>query len=48
MCSFRTPDGGHYQWEVMPFGVSGGPAHFQRVMDTFILPSKIRWKHGCI
>ena len=29
-------------------GAIGAPAHWQRLMETFIVPSKIRWKHACI
>ena len=46
--SFRTPDGGLYSPMGMPQGAVGAPSHWQRLMETFIVPSSIRWKHACI
>ena len=45
--SFRTPDGGLYSPLGMPQGAVGAPAHWQRLMETFVVPSSIRRKHAC-
>lgn len=34
---FSTPSG-HWQYRVLPFGVHGAPATFQRMMDILLRP----------
>ncbi len=40
LTGMKTPDG-HYEWNRLPFGLSGGPATFQRTMD--IVLGDLKW-----
>ena len=40
--AFSTPDGGHYEYEVLAFGLCNAPATFERLMDTCL--AGLRWQ----
>lgn len=40
--AFSTPDGGHYQFEVLPFGLRNAPAKFQHTMSQEVLAGFLR------
>nr|XP_055032771.1 uncharacterized protein LOC129421341 [Misgurnus anguillicaudatus] len=39
--AFSTPNGGHWQYRVLPFGLHGAPATFQRLMDVLLRPHQL-------
>jgi hypothetical protein len=40
--AFTTPDGASYQFRVLPFGLKGAPAHFQKTMCQEVLAGYLR------
>lgn len=42
LTAFSTPDGGTYQFKVMPFGLKGAPSTFQKLMSQDVLVGYLR------